>query len=137
MPSQNSNQKDANAISGFFEPEGPIHEHDTNFRPPVTENFLEENFSNPKPEKFLHRERGVAAYLKLESPSDHFEAPNEKSSSGLQFGEFFQLMVCKYLLQDNQKMRARLNIQTDSIKEKFEKRLLCRLNQTLSFKFDF
>ncbi len=78
--------------------------------------------------------------IKLESVLKYIEASQEinlsdsgsQESSKFDFGDFFQLMVCKYLLKDNQKMRAQLGMQAGPIKEKFEGQLLSRLNKKLN-----
>jgi len=140
-PSQNSNQNPPNDIPYFFEPfEDPAPESETNMAPLITESSLNEDL-DPKPEKLLHTEEGAAAIeIKFENTiSNHVEKfpeinlPGSQEPSKLDFGDFFQLMICKYLLQENRKMRTRLGIQTDSIKGKFENRLLARLNKSLKF----
>ncbi len=124
---QNSDQND------IFEPfEDLAPECETNIPPLLTENYFEENFSCPESEKILH--------IELKNASDNIEASPEiylpDSQEPLDFGNFFQLMICKYLLQENQKMRARLSIQTDSVKAKFESQLLSKLNKTLNSQYD-
>jgi len=142
---QSSNQTNLNGLSYCLDPfEDLAPECGMNIPPSLIENSFEENFSCPKPQKFLHTKEGRdVSSLKLgNTTSGYLEAPPEVNLSDLQepskldFGNFFQLTICKYLLQENKKMRARLDIQTDSIKEKFEKRLLSRLDKALSSQFD-
>jgi len=135
---QNPSQNDGNDMPNFFKSfDDPINTQDQNFLPSVTENLFEDNFTIRKPEEFLYIETGAAVNnTEIMELSKEINSSESQESSKLGFEDFFQLMICKHLLQDNQKMRAKLEIKTDSIKEKFENRLLARLNKSLSFQFD-
>jgi len=45
-------------------------------------------------------------------------------------------MICKYLLDENQQMKARLDVKTDPLKAKYENNLSIILKKALSKQFD-
>jgi len=108
-------------------------EHDTNMLP---RNSFEEDF-RPKPEKRFHPEKGATVCPQLQNTLDHIKgspeakSPGEQESSKLRMKHFFQLMNCKFLLEENQRMRAKLGIQIDSFKAVFEDQLLSTIDKAL------
>lgn len=99
----------------------------------------DEDFS-PKSEKFLHTEAGRATRSHSLDSSELCcklsDINSAEISSKLCFRDFAQLMICKYLLDDNQQMKAKLDIKTDPIKEKLQDRLKTMLKKALGCSFD-
>ena len=82
--------------------------------------------SSPTPQKFLNKEGKRAANSR--------EFSKEKLDL---WGKCFaQVMMCKDLFDENQSMRAKLSIETSSIKAKYEDSLREVLNDALKFGFD-
>jgi len=109
--------------------------------PSTRNSFHDHDDFSPKSEKFLHTEAGRASCpYTLESPEEETcklsDLDSPETSSKLCFKDFAQLMICKYLLDENQQMKAKLDIKTDNVKAKFENRLNCLLKKALSCKFD-
>lgn len=90
--------------------------------------FNDEDFSL-KPEKFLHTETG-----RVVCPKDKICKSSEASKLCLK--DFVQLMVCKYLLDENQQMKVRFDIKIDPLKAKYESNLSMMLKKALSNQFD-
>ncbi len=136
--SQSSSQKDPMDLDCFFNHfEEGSHDHETTVPYLSTRNSFTEDFS-PKSEKFIHTENGRQAVC---SKIDHPEGCDEKckelqDTRNLQFKDFVQLMVCKYLLEENQQMKAKLDIKTNPIKAEYENHLNSMLKKALSFQFD-
>lgn len=99
-----------------------------------TRNSFDQHDFSPKSEKFLHTQGGRAASNHQEVLSEICKSPDP--SSKLVFKDFVQLMICKYLLDENQQMKARLNIKTDPLKAKYENNLSMMLKKALSSQFD-
>jgi len=131
--------EDFDCFLSHFEDRNP--EQNTSTQNPSTRNSFNDgdNFS-PKSEKFLHTETGRAACPHPgDSPEEDCklsDLSSPKTSSKLCFKDFVQLMICKYLLDENQQMKAKLDIKTDHVKAKFENRLNCMLKQALSRQFN-
>jgi len=96
-------------------------------------NSFDQHDFSPKSEKFLQTEGGRAA-------SNHPEVPSRicksQESPKLVFKDFVQLMICKYLLDENQQMKAQLDIKTNPLKEKYENNLSLMLKKALGKQFD-
>lgn len=95
--------------------------------------FDQEEFS-PKSEKFLHTEMGRAACLNASEVASSLCKSSEGSK--LRFKDFVQLMICKYLLDENRQMKAKFDIKTDPLKAKYESNLSLMLKKALSNQFD-
>jgi len=92
--------------------------------------FDEEDFS-PETEKFLHTEGERATCLETSN-----RACKSLENSTIDFKDFVQLMICKYLLDENRQIKAELAISTGPKKEKYENQMRAMLKKALNFRFD-
>jgi len=139
-----SSQKDLVDLDCFF---NNFEEYETAVPYQSTITSLDEEFS-PKTEKFIHTETGRAASSpKIENDSDYSAAekfidickvqiPKLMKPANLSFEDYLQLSICKYLLQENQEIKAKLDIKSSPSKIEYENQLHSLLNNTLNFQAD-
>lgn len=135
LATYSSSQKEQDLDCFFNHFEEGSHDHETTVPYLSTRNSFTEDFS-PKSEKFLHTENGRQACYSKEEACEEKCKGESQDTQNLQFKDFVQLMVCKYLLEENQQMKTKLAIKTNPIKAEYENHLNSMLKKALSFQFD-
>ena len=122
--SQNSSQKDSNDLDCFFNHFDDLaSEQNLNGQQLSIGEAFDEDRSE-KSGRILHiEERGAVG------PQDHTERTPQSN-------DLTVLMVCKYLFEENKRMKEKLAISEDSPKIKYENHLDSLLKKALDFKFD-